>query len=128
MGIPMVGDWGHQAVTELHAGDLEIITIDDAFALLSKEQALFLDARDQSAFDAGHLPNSVNLTPEQAADRYEEVRTMLKTGKIVIAYCYDVDCPLAADLVKKLRDLGIGPVRVMPEGWAGWMDGGYPYE
>ncbi|HNS91072.1 MAG TPA: rhodanese-like domain-containing protein [Deltaproteobacteria bacterium] len=127
-GIPFVGDWSPQAVTELYAGDLEIITIDDAFALLSKEQALFLDARDKEAFDAGHLPNSVNMTPDQAADRYEEVRTMLKAGKTVIAYCYDVDCPLGADLVRDLRDLGVGPVKVMPEGWTGWLDRGYPYE
>jgi rhodanese-related sulfurtransferase len=89
---------------------------------------MFLDARDQGAFHAGHLPHSVNMTPEQAADRHEEVRTMLKTGKTVIAYCYDVDCPLGADLARELRVLGVGPVRVMPEGWTGWLDRGYPHE
>ncbi len=127
-GIPFVGDWSPRAVTEMHAGELEVIHVDDAFALLSRHQALLIDAREPGDFMSGHIPGSTNITVENAAMHLEEVRAMLRTGKTLIAYCYDVDCPLAADLVKKLRDLGIGPVRVMPEGWAGWMDGGYPYE
>ena len=64
----------------------------------------------------------------KAAEHLEDVRAMLKTGKTVIAYCYDVNCPLGADLVKDLRKQGVGPIKVMPEGWVGWMDRGYPYE
>ncbi|MCU0577880.1 MAG: rhodanese-like domain-containing protein [Desulfobacterota bacterium] len=127
-GIPFVGDWSPKAVTELHAGGLEIVHVDNAFALLSKEKALFIDSRETEAYTGGHIPGSVNIPPEQAAERLEEVRIMLKTGKTLIAYCYDVDCPLSADLVKNLRDLGVGPVKVMPEGWTGWLDRGYPYE
>jgi rhodanese-related sulfurtransferase len=127
-GIPFVGDWSPKAVTKLHAGDLEVIHLDEAFAVFSKGQALFIDAREPGAYTGGHMPNSVNITPEQAVERLEEVRTMLKTGKTLIAYCYDVDCPLGAELVKKLQELGAGPVKVMPEGWMGWMDKGYPYE
>jgi rhodanese-related sulfurtransferase len=127
-GIPFVGDWGPKAITELHAGGLEIVHVDDAFALLSQGKALFIDAREPGAYRGGHIPGSVNITPEQAAERIEEVRTMLGSGKTLIAYCYDVDCPLGADLVKNLRDLGVGPVKVMPEGWTGWLEGGYPYE
>jgi rhodanese-related sulfurtransferase len=127
-GIPFVGDWSPKAVTELHAGDLEVIHLDEAFKVFSKGQALFIDAREPGAYTGSHIPNSVNITPEQAAERLEEVRSMLKTGRTLIAYCYDVDCPLSAELVKKLRELGAGPVKVMPEGWMGWMDKGYPYE
>lgn len=127
-GIPFVGDWSQEALTEIHAGALQVIHVDDAFTLLSEGKALFIDAREKGAFDAGHIPGAVNITPGQATGRYEEVRTMLKTGKTLIAYCYDVDCPLGADLVKELRKLGIGGVKVMPEGWTGWMDRGYPYE
>ncbi|MCE5273700.1 MAG: rhodanese-like domain-containing protein [Deltaproteobacteria bacterium] len=126
-GIPFVGDWSPKAVSELHAGDL-VIHLDEAFEDFSQGRAMFIDARDPGSYASGHIPDSVNITPEQVSDRLEEVRAMLKTGKTLIAYCHDIDCPLSAELVKKLRDLGIGPIKVMPEGWVGWMDRGYPYE
>lgn len=127
-GIPFVGDWSPKAVTQIHAGDLEVIHLGDAFELFSRDQALFIDAREPGAYNGGHIPGSVNITPEQASERIEEVHTMLKSGKVLIAYCYDVDCPLGAELVKKLQELGTGPIKVMPEGWTGWLDRGYPYE
>lgn len=127
-GIPFVGDWSPKAVTEIHAGDLEIIHLDDAFRLFIGEKALFIDARGPGDFSSGHIPGSVNIPPEAASEHADEIRAMLKTGKALIAYCYDTDCPLGADLVKKLKELGIGPVKVLPEGWAGWMDKGYPDE
>lgn len=127
-GIPFVGDWGPRAVTGIHAGDLEVISLDDAFALFSRGQALFIDAREPGAYADGHIPDSVNITPTQAAGRLDEVRAMLKTGKTLIAYCHDVDCPLSAELARRLQELGVRAVKVMPEGWVGWMDRGYPYE
>jgi len=127
-GIPFIGDWSPKAVTQTHAGDLELIAIDEAFGLFAKENALFVDAREPGDFAGGHIPGSVNIPAEKAAEHLEEVRAMLKTGKTVIAYCYDVHCPLGADLVKDLMSRGVGPVKVMPEGWLGWMDRGYPYE
>ena len=127
-GIPFAGDWSPRAVIEIHAGDLEVISVEDAFALMSQEKAVFLDARDHGSFSSGHIPGSVNISPEEAVRRQDEVRTLLKSGRTLIAYCYDVSCPLGSDLVKNLRDLGVGPIKVMPEGWAGWMDRGYPYE
>jgi rhodanese-related sulfurtransferase len=127
-GIPFVGDWSPKAVTEIHAVDLEVIHLDDAFRLLVQGKALFIDARGPGDFSGGHIPGSVNIPVEKAAEHLDEVRTMLKTGKTVIAYCSDVNCPLGADLAKDLRNQGIGPVKVMPEGWEGWMDKGYPYE
>lgn len=127
-GIPFVGDWSPRAVTGIHAGGLELIPLDEAFGDLSQGRALFIDARDPGAYAGGHIPDSVNITPEQAAERLDEVRAMLKTGKTLIAYCHDVDCPLSAELARKLQDLGVRSVKVMPEGWVGWMDRGYPYE
>lgn len=127
-GIPFVGDWSPKAVTQIHAGGLDVIPIDDAFKLFEQGKALFIDAREPGDFMGGHIPNSMNIPVENAAEHLEEVRAMLKTGRTLIAYCYDVDCPLGADLVKDLRSQGVGPVKVMPEGWVGWLDKGYPYE
>jgi rhodanese-related sulfurtransferase len=127
-GIPFAGDWSPRALTKLHAGDLSVIHLDEAFEVFSKGQALFIDAREPGAYTGGHLPNSVNITPEQAAEHLDEIRAMLKTGKTLIAYCHDIDCPLSAELVRKLHEHGVSPVKVMPEGWVGWMDKRYPYE
>jgi rhodanese-related sulfurtransferase len=127
-GIPFVGDWSPRVVTELHAGDLEVISVDDAYRSFSTGGAVFLDARDPGAFAAGHVPGSLNVSPEQAPERLGELRSLIARGRGVIAYCYDVNCPQAAELARKLRELGAGPVKVMPEGWTGWMDRGLPYD
>lgn len=127
-GIPFAGDWSPRAVIKIHAGDLEIIHIEDAFALMTQKKALFIDARDRDSFASGHIPDSVNISPDEAVQRQDEVRALLKSGRTLIAYCYDVDCPLGSDLAKRLGSLGIGPIKVMPEGWTGWMDRGYPFE
>jgi rhodanese-related sulfurtransferase len=127
-GIPFMGDWTPRAITKLHDGDLEVIHLDDAFGLYAQRKALFIDAREPGAFTGGHIPSSVNIPPGAAAEHLDEIRTMLKTGKKVISYCHDVDCPLSAELVRKLMELGVNSVKVMPEGWMGWMDKGYPYE
>jgi len=127
-GIPFVGDWSAEAVTRIHAGGLEVIGPDEAYELFAAEKALFIDAREPGDYAGGHIPGSVNIPLEKAAEHLEDVRAMLRTGKTLIAYCYDVDCPLGADLVKDLRGQGVGPVRVMHEGWVGWLDRGYPHE
>jgi len=127
-GIPFVGDWSPKAVTKIHAGDMEIIGPGNAFELFEKGQALFIDAREPGDFSGGHIQGAMNIPLESAAEHLDEVRALLKTGKTLIAYCHDVDCPLSADLVKDLRNQGIGPIKVMPEGWVGWMDRGYPHE
>lgn len=126
--IPFAGDWSPQAVVEIHAGDLNVIHLDDAFKLFAEEKALFIDARSPGEFSAGHIPGSVNIPAEAAAEHLSEVRALAETGKVLIAYCYDVDCPLGADLARKFKELGVSPIEVMPEGWTGWMDKGYPYE
>ncbi len=127
-GIPFVGEWSPKTVTKIHAGDLEVIDLDEAFRLFEDGQALFIDARESGDYKNGHITGAVNIPVDKAEEHLEQIRAMLKTGKTLIAYCYDMDCPLGADLVKDFRRKGIKPVKVMPEGWVGWMDRGYPYE
>lgn len=127
-GIPFVGDRSPKAVTGTHARDLELIGADKAFDLFMRGEVLFIDAREPSGYAGGHIPGSTNIPPEAAEEHISEVRSMLETGKTLIAYCYDAGCPSAADLVRRLERLGAGPVKIMPEGWAGWMERGYPYE
>jgi rhodanese-related sulfurtransferase len=127
-GIPLAGDRGQDATTGQPAGSLQVIGPEEAFALFSKGQALFLDARDPGAFSAGHIPSAVNVTPEIADLHLDEIRAMLKAHGTVIAYCHDEACPKASSLVSRLEGLGLRPVRLMSAGWAGWIDRGYPYE
>ncbi|HNS89929.1 MAG TPA: rhodanese-like domain-containing protein [Deltaproteobacteria bacterium] len=127
-GIPLVGDWSARALTELNAGDVEVVNADEAFDLYSRGQALFVDARDSASYGGGHLPGAVNIGPDDVDGRPEEVRALLGNGRVLIAYCHDVDCPLASALARRLRELGARRIVVLPEGWAGWLEGGYPHE
>jgi len=127
-GIPLVGDWSARALTELNAGDVKSVNADEAFDLYSRGQALFVDARDPASYRGGHLPGAVNIGPDDVDERPEEVRTLLGNGRVLIAYCHDVDCPLATKIARRLHDLGARRIVVLPEGWAGWLDRGFPHE
>jgi rhodanese-related sulfurtransferase len=127
-GIPFVGTWDPSAVSSLLTADLPSVSLEQAGRLFLEKKAVFIDARPSSDYRSGHIPGALNAPPDDLAAHLHEIRTILKTGKIMIVYCTGLDCPLSAYLVRRLRSLGMTEVKVCPEGWAGWNDAGHPVE
>jgi len=56
-----------------------------ATQLSNREDAIFLDIRDESDYRSGHIPNAIHIPLNQLASRIDELKK--HRDKPVIAYC-----------------------------------------
>lgn len=125
-GLVLPGDWNSSVVTHSHR--FSLITPEEAFTLYNENKILFVDAREPSAYEQGHLPGALNV-PHYDAEKYlEQLKSVVKAGKELVTYCSGPDCPMSFDLAEILKTHGIGPVKVMEQGWIAWYESGFPIE
>ncbi len=94
-----------------------------ATRLYNREDAVFVDVRDDNAFVSNHLPGAVHVPQshlEQHRERLERLR-----GRPVIAYS---EAGGIARVVASLREMGLEPVYQLRGGFAAWRDRGLPTE
>ena len=82
-----------------------------------------LDVRPPEEYEAGHIPNAVNIPLQSLEQRLGE----LPAGREVIAYCRGTYCVLSFETVAALRRRGI-TARRLEEGFPEWKAAGLPVE
>ena len=102
------------------------INLEQAFKLY-ETGIVFLDARDLSEFQTGHIKNSINL-PIYDFDKYKNVLTKISKTETIICYCGGNDCDLSTQLAKKLFQLGYRNNYIFVGGWEQWKAAGYAME
>ncbi|MCF8049714.1 MAG: rhodanese-like domain-containing protein [Desulfobacterales bacterium] len=125
-GIALVGDWSQDARFLDAAGDSLVVSIETAEQLFRQERALFVDARSQREYAAGHIRGALSI-PWQEVDRYFiEMVDRLEGPHTIITYCDGETCDLSHDLALFLKEMGFENVRVLVNGWTVWKQGGLP--
>ncbi len=105
-----------------------LIELVAAFKTLQEGAAIFIDARSEYDFKAGHIKTARNLEERNLdiwmPDFFEEVppETML------IIYCSGPRCHLAENLARRLFEIGYTNVSHMAAGWEAWQAQAYPAE
>jgi rhodanese-related sulfurtransferase len=89
------------------------------FMKRSKYNVHFLDARDPTLYNAGHIPGAKNIPFEKVADHSDEVAAMPK-GDLYLLYCDGGDCHLSKDLAEYMQGQGFKRLAVYEGGWAEW--------
>ncbi len=82
-----------------------------------------IDVRPAEEFEAGHLPNAINIPLGELEKRLGE----LEPAQEVVAYCRGPHCVLAYEAVARLREHGI-PARRLDGGLPEWRLAGMPVE
>lgn len=77
--------------------------------------------RPEDEFEAGHLPDAINIPLEQLEAMLEE----LPKDREIVAYCRGPYCVLSHEAVQRLRALGY-QVRRFDEGFPEWKAAGLP--
>jgi len=103
--------------------DLEAI---DALELIERtrhNEVTVLDIRPVEEFDAGHIPNAINIPPDEIAKRISQINN----NKDVIAYCRGPYCLFAYDAIQALRKNGFKAQR-LEDGYPEWKAAGHPIQ
>jgi len=102
------------------------IKLEQAYSLYNKG-ILFIDARDEGDFDAGHITNSVNI-PFDDFDNHKQKLEKMSKDKPMVIYCAGTECDLSHLLANLLFDKGYKQVYVFFGGWIEWLEAKYPTE
>ncbi|MBT3797002.1 MAG: rhodanese-like domain-containing protein [Candidatus Marinimicrobia bacterium] len=114
--------------------DIEIKSNEPILAAISIEQAklffddevLFVDARDEGYFEAGHIKGAMkNIFLYELIFNIEEKQN--KDTPLVV-YCGDPGCGDSEQLAYDLKDSGFTKLYVFKGGWLEWSKAGYPSE
>ena len=86
------------------------------------ESVMWVDARPDAQFQAGHIPNAVQLNE----DRWDELLPQLlgtwSPDRKVIVYCSSQSCAASHEVAKRLREnAGLKDVYVLKGGWETWQ-------
>ena len=102
-------------------GALEAVIRDELLASLASGEVALLDVRPEQEYEAGHLPEAINIPLEQL----EAMLDKLPRDREIVAYCRGPYCVLSHEAVKRLRQLGYR-VRRFEEGYPEWKAAGLP--
>jgi len=102
-------------------GAMKPVSRDDLLQGLKAGTLALLDVRPADEFQAGHLPEAVNIPISQLDQMFD----VLPRDREIVAYCRGPYCALSHDAVKWLRQKGFN-ARRFAEGYPEWKAAGLP--
>jgi len=107
----------------------DFIPLSQAHELWGSGNGFFIDARKPADFEAGHIPNALNLPEEEFQDYYASKFSMiLAPDSSIVAYCDGTQCELSHHLADQLRQQGHTNVHILYNGISAWRTAGYPVD
>ena len=127
-GIPLAAAWTAEERMADETGNTMIIPLAEAKTAFDESSALFLDARDETAFVQGHIAGARHLPWHDADDYLMDIIPELSPERLIITYCDGEICNLSHDLAVLLREMGFINTKVLVNGWTVWREAGLPME
>ena len=121
--IPAIG----QAILYRHATSWSQPPLDSAPVSLNQAEAwgssvLWVDARNDEAFDRGHIPGAVQLNEDRWDDLLRGMLTAWAPERKVVVYCSRQTCNVSHEVAERLRkEGGLTNVYVLQGGWEAWQ-------
>lgn len=104
----------------------KLLTPAQAIEIHKRGDVLFVDARVEQDFAAGHIPGALNFPFDPFASDLEERLGKLPKNKTLVLYCSSLNCHLAEDLADTLELYDFPKVKILGEGIEAWIDAGGP--
>lgn len=129
-GMPLVSNWSIKAqlvsTKTADTGENVVISLDDAEVLYFDHGAVFIDARSESLYQAGHIQGALNLPWEDFENRFQDVMANISKDTKIVTYCDGDSCSLSKELAMVLMAKGYKHVRVLLNGWTVWLQADLP--
>jgi rhodanese-related sulfurtransferase len=120
---------------ELKAKGLQLIAGRQAAQLFHdprRQQGIvvFIDARDEQRYRAGHIPGAYELDPYRPEKYFATVLPVCQAAEQVVVYCNGGDCDDSETAAILLRDIGIANQKLLVYGGGitEWTTNGLPVE
>jgi rhodanese-related sulfurtransferase len=85
--------------------------------------AIWIDARGQEEFAAGHIPGAMLLNTEEWDRLLPEVLNSWSPDRKLIVYCSKRTCGASREIARRLHDeAGLENVFVLDGGWEAWQE------
>ena len=87
---------------------------------------LWVDARSESEFASGHIPDAVCLNFENWNEQFPKFLDRYNPGQRVVVYCSATSCQLSREIAAKLKGSGVDDTYFLEGGWEGWKQQNRP--
>jgi rhodanese-related sulfurtransferase len=87
---------------------------------------LWVDARPDTEFAAGHIPDAVSLNFENWTEQFPKFLDHYNSGQKVVVYCSATSCQLSREIAEKLRASGVEDAYFLEGGWEAWKQQNHP--
>ncbi len=88
---------------------------------LLRDGTVFVDARFQRDFDAGHIEGAINIPPNATVAQRQDALAGISKEARIVTYCQSVSCPYAARVSEALMQDGFYRVGLFRGGWEEWQ-------
>lgn len=94
---------------------------DELLGMVKSGEAMVIDVRPSSEYDAGHIEGAVNIPLESLTERLSK----LPKDQEIVAYCRGPYCMMSFDAVEQLRQRGYR-ARRLEDGYPEWKTDQFP--
>jgi len=91
---------------------------------------VFVDARNDHAYEDGHIPGAVQCDPYDVAGYWDNVEPLVMGALNVVVYCGGGDCKDSIYMCRELLNAGVPreAIHLYEGGWKEWVAEGGPAE
>lgn len=101
-------------------------SIEEAVRLFEEGAVLFVDARSEADYRAGHIKGAVNIPDLDFENHIGSFLEKTAAETVLITYCEGDSCTLSKSLAEKLSLAGFENVFHLKNGWGQWKERGLP--
>jgi rhodanese-related sulfurtransferase len=85
---------------------------------------MWIDARPEEEYVAGHVPDALLLNTEQWDKLLPQVLDNWSPDRKLVVYCSQKTCGASQEVARRLKDeAGLNSVYVLQGGWEAWQQG-----
>ncbi|MBN1893335.1 hypothetical protein JW906_02525 [bacterium] len=106
---------------------VERISAEDAYVQMMDGMTCFMDVRDEKAFEIDHISGARHM-PFLLLSRHPGSLDSLDRDRAYILYDFDAGSRIPAMALNLMKTRGFRNVSVLSDGFAGWLERGFPRE
>ena len=100
-------------------GDLREISLKQ----VASEDAVWIDARSEAAYQRGHIPGAVSLDEARWEESLPALVAAWRPGVRLVVYCDGADCGTSRSVARRLkREFGWQEIYVLKGGWRAFKE------